>query len=378
MLNSQLSLFRVLYGICVLVAGIYCLSRPLYNWDILPYSYLVLRLDHHNPHEAYAMTYQIGKAEIPAKQFHLLTDSENLYRQRMSGNFTEFEKQTPLYVIKPLYVTLSYLAYKCGVDLFRSTLVPSFVAYLLMAFILVQWLGAYLRPPVAFAIALSVMISSPLIEAAKLATPDDLSALLLLGAFYFVLKRPSLWLSLLCMILSVFTRLDNIITCLALLGTIYASRKWYHPISLTSLLTAVILLLCSYFSVTFASYSYGWSVFYYNDFVHRLGGALHSGNGFVMRVYFQLIYQALISGVNHSYLALFLVLLAFNFVDKTSVKRWSFDQLFLCLVVAIIVIRFVLFPDISDRFYIPFYLAITAISAKHFSSGNHEQSFQTV
>jgi hypothetical protein len=137
---------------------------------------VVLHMDHHSLQQAFTLTYKLAKENIPAKDYSLLTDSANAYRYHLSTNENAFNGQLPFYVVKPLYTALVYAAYKLHVPLPQATLVPSIMAYLLTGFLLFYWLRLYLSLPVSAIVSLLLMISSPMIEVAKLSTPDCLSA----------------------------------------------------------------------------------------------------------------------------------------------------------------------------------------------------------
>src|SRR5690349_13748737 len=172
------NLLKAVYVACIVASAIYCFKRPLYNWDMLPYSALVMKMDGYDAKKAFAYAYESAKQNIPSGPYHLLTDSTNAYRYNLANNPGAFNEQLPFYVVKPLYTSLAYLAYKSGFSLPQATLVPSFISYLLICLLFFHWLSRYLPWPASFFVSLLIMISSPLIEIAKLSTPDCLSALL--------------------------------------------------------------------------------------------------------------------------------------------------------------------------------------------------------
>ncbi len=334
---------------------------------MLPYTDLILRMDHHNAQEAHYLTYDLTKKNVPSKDFQQLTDSSNVYRFKMLSDPAAFNEQLPFYVIKPLYTGLAYLFYKLGVSLPQATLIPSFVSYLLIGLLLFHWLRIYLSLPIAFVTSLLIMVSSPLIEVAKLSTPDCLSTFLLLASFYFIIENPSLWLAIVFMVLSVFARLDNIVTCLLILGIISLSRKWYKEISIKNFSLMTILFVFSYFLIGLIAHQYGWSIFFYNNFAEHLHPMYGSTEHFSVKSYFRLMYEHVMSGINHSYFAIFMALLFLNFNERVALKKLSFDKLFLLFTPVILFTRFILYPDISDRFYIAFYLIIIVLLIRNFS-----------
>jgi len=361
------NLVRICYLFCIGVAAFYCFKRPLYNWDLLPYSALILKMDGYDAKKAFTYTYEAAKENIPPGKYYLLVDSTNAYRYKLSNNDEAFNEQLPFYVVKPLYTSLAYLAYKAGFSLPRATLVPSFISYLLIGLLLFHWLSVYLRFSISFFVSLLMMISTPLIEVAKLSTPDCLSALLLLGSFYFIIEKPSLSLALVCMCLSVFARMDNIISCFLVATAIYVSKNWYRQLAFRIFLLIIILFIFCYIMVGLIAWQYGWSVVFYNDFARHLHPVYGSKKHFAIGDYFRLMYEHIMSAINRSYVAIFMALHALNFGKSFLQKKPSFDKLFVFLIPVILFIRFILYPDISDRFYIAYYLLIVVLLVKKFS-----------
>ena len=361
------SLIKAIYFICIAAAAVYCFKRPLYNWDMLPYSALILKMDGYDNKKAFAYAYESAKKSLPSAPYHLLTDSANAYRYELANNTEAFNQQLPFYVVKPLYTSLAYLAYKLGFPLSQATLVPCFISYLLLGLLFFHWLHLYVRLSVAFFVALFIMMSSPLIEVAKLSTPDCLSALLLLGAFYFTVEKPSLPFALVFMCLSVFARIDNVICCFLLTSTAYAGKQWSRQLRFKSFLLISFLFVVCYLMVGLVAWQYGWSLFFYNDFVGHLHPIYGTRSDFGIRDYFRLMYEHIMSAINRSYFAIFMALHVLNIARSFLSGKLSFDQLFALLIPTIVFVRLIFYPDISDRFYIAYYLVIVVLLVKNFS-----------
>ena len=364
-------LLKATYFFCIVAAGFYCFKRPLYNWDMLPYSALILKIDGYDAKKAFAFTYESAKQNIPPRDYHLLTDSTNAYRYNLSNDDTAFNEQLPFYVVKPLYTSLAYLAYKAGFSLPAATLVPSFISYLLICLLFFHWLNLHLRLSISFFVSLLIMVSSPLVEVAKLSTPDCLSALLLLGSFYFTIEKPSLPFLLTCLCLSVFARIDNVIACFFVMTAICLSKRWYRRITLRNFSLITILFASCYCMVGLIAWQFGWSVFFYNDFAQHLRPSYGSGSRFAFGDYARLMYEHIMSAINHSYFTIFMALHFLNISTSFSQKKPSFDKLFVVLIPVILLVRFILYPDISDRFYIAYYLVIVVLLVKNFSHFFH-------
>jgi len=360
------NLFWIAYLSILVIAAFYCFKRPLYDWDLLPYSVLILQTDHHNTDESIAIAYRSAKEKIPPKHHSLLTDSSNKYRYKLANDYASFSEQLPFYAVKPLYVSFAYLCYKLGFSLIEATILPSVISYLLLGVLLFYWLSLYLRLSVSFIVSFLVMICSPLIEVAKLSTPDSLSAFLLVSSFYFILERPSLSFSILFMLLSIFARLDNVIACVLMTSLSYFSRRWKRQMTRTTFFVIIGLFIACYVLITLKAKQYGWSVFFYNDFAAHLHPLYGSKAHFSITDYSRLMYEHLLSAINHSYFAIFMALLCLNFNGGLSLKKLPFEKLFAALIPVILLSRFILYPDISDRFYVAWYVVILILLVKNF------------
>ena len=361
------NLLKATYLVCIVAAAIYCFKRPLYNWDMMPYSVIILKLDGHDTKKAFAYTYESAKEHVPPGPYYLLTDGANAYRYKLANSVEAFSGQLPFYVVKPLYTSLCYFAYKAGFPLPLATLVPSFISYILIGLLLFHWLNLYLRLSISFFVSLLIMVSSPLIEVAKLSTPDSLSALLLLGSFYFTIEKPSLLLALAFMCLSIFARMDNVIYCFLLIATIYVSKTWERQISFKAFLLITGLFVVCYVMVGLIAWQYGWSVFFYNEFAHHLHPSGGSNGQFATGDYARLMYEHAMSAINHSYVTIFMAFHVLNIGRSFLLRKLSFNKLFILLIPAVLFIRFILYPDISDRFYIAYYLIIVVLLVKNFN-----------
>jgi len=360
------NLFWIAYLCCLAVAAFYCFKRPLYNWDLLPYSVLILQTDHHNPADAFSIAYRSAKENIPFRDYRSLTDSSNAYRYKLANDYAFFSKQLPFYAVKPLYTSFAYLCYKLGFSLIEATILPSVISYVLIGVLLFYWLSLYLRLPISFIVSFLIMISSPLIQVAKLSTPDSLSALLLVSSFYFILEKPSLSVAILFMLLAIFARLDNVIACVLMVSLIYFSKKWNGQIRRTTFLLITAFFVLCYTLITFKAKKYGWSIFFYNDFADHLHPLYGSEAHFSITDYSRLMYEHVMSAINHSYFVIFMALLFINFNSELSLMKLPFEKLFALMIAVILFIRVILYPDISDRFYVAWYLVILILLVRNF------------
>jgi hypothetical protein len=215
-------------------------------------------------------------------------------------------------------------------------------------------------------VALLLMISPPLLNTARLSSPDFLSALFVLGSFYFIIEKPSLIATLVLMVLAVLTRLDNIVTCSLLLAAVYFSKKWEVKLYLRQFIFATALLFIAYLLAAMMAKEYGWGTFFYKDFASRLHPIQEAKTEFSFSDYFRMMREHVINGLGNSFLSIFLAILALNFSKIKSLKKSSIAQVIGLTIPIIVLVRILLYPEISDRFNIAFYMVIIALTVKNF------------
>ena len=364
------SLFLLIY--CAIISGvsIYSLKEPAYNWDILPYMGVILSYEKTDIKAIHDSVYEIAKEQIPSTFYNWLIDPSSKYRNRVAQSPEAFHLQLPFYVVKPLYTGVSYLFYKAGASLLMATLWPSIISYFLIGLLWFYWLQKYWRVLFAFAGSLLIMFSAPLLSVANLSTPDALSGLLLFAATYAVIEIRSLAWTFLFLVLSIFARLDNIIPAVFFLITLAFMNKWNPKIPTRKLLLILIIILLSYFAVSYNARWFGWSLFYYPTFIKQLNSSYITNSTFVFKDYIVLAKSQVMTGLFFSSLSLFffLVLLLLWNSRVFRFSRLTIEQTFAIVFVLIIMIRFLLQPLITDRLYIPYYLSVIIFLVKKYSS----------
>jgi len=352
-----------LYFLIIMLASIYSLKHPSYNWDMLGYMALVLKIDNADIIRAHDRTYSAAKNELPPAFYNILVDSNNMYRKKMKENPVAFNDHLPFYIIKPLYVGMVYLFYKAGFSLTKSTILPSIFSFIFISAILLFWLKKYLHWFYAFVLSLLAMLSPPLLSVAKLSTPDALSGLLLFSSFYFLLEKPKIIPLVLLMIISIFARLDNIIINIAILSLATFAIRSPLKISFRKYLLAYSALIISYLIISLSVGKYGWNISFYSTFAHYLTStSFEFQETFNLKFYLHLIYSATVHGFYFSSIAfLFIMLLLLFAYPASSLYNINFDQLFALLLFLVFILRLIIYPDISDRVYIAFYLIVTIL-----------------
>jgi hypothetical protein len=356
-------LLYFLFLACLLPIAIFSFKNPANNWDMLGYMAIIIRMDGTKDiKEVHRIVYKNASDNIPQRDFQKLVDTSGP-RARFAADPHYFEKVLPIYIVKPLYTWLVYLSYKAGLNLPAATVFPSLIAYFLIGLLLFHWLNKYLKPVIAFLTALLIMTSVFMVASANLSSPDLLSAFFLFSAAYFILEKPDIRLAFLFLLLSILTRADNAITSFFIISLLSFSNKWARKITKVQYFLMVFILVGAYFVAICQVRQFGWSLFYYSQYIKHMDFNRDLDKAFTLADYFSYMYSKAITGLISSHFTFFMLLssLIIFIPFPTRPKNLSFDQLFVLLLVLTILVRFVLLPDLSDRFYIGFYLVILVL-----------------
>ena len=354
---------------CLLVIAIFSYKHPSYNWDMLAYMALVVQIEKGDVNEVHKITYDNARQNLPVSEYNKLIGGD-LRKSRME-NSSEFNRILPLYAAKPFYIWMSYAFYKAGFSLPLSTVIPSIIAYLLIGLLLFHWLNRHHQLFLAFAGSLLIMYSSVMINVANLSTPDCVSALFLLIAFYFIVERPSVLLSFLFLTGSVFVRLDNITLSFLLLTFLFFSGLWKKKIPLVQYFIMLAVLAGVYLLISGIAGGDNWDPLYFPTFIKYYHPDHQAQSSFSVSNYLSLFSDRVVMALLYSQVSIFflLVLIMVSTGLPAKLRSLTFEQLFCILLVFTIIIRFVLFPDLEDRFYIAFYVVILILFMQQYKSG---------
>lgn len=356
------------FFLCLLPVAFYRYKHPAYNFDMLGYMVLVARIDGTKDiKEVHAAVYNNVKASIPAGEYEKLTTIP-AFRKSFETNPSKFEKLLPIYIVKPLYVWSAWAFYKAGLPLVEATVMPSVLAYLLTGVFLFYWLKKYLKDIIAFICGLLIMFSVFTVTIAGLSTPDCLSALFLFLSSYFILQKQNTLRMFSFFLLSVFTRVDNILPCFFILSFLTFSTKWKR-ISKTQYLLMLGILAAAYVIITRPVREFGWDISFYSQYVKQIDFSRDFNEPIGFSTYMSLVYSKLITALVSTHFTFF-IFLALLIIGNlfVSLKKFNFDQSFVMLLLLVIFIRFLLLPDLSDRFYFGFYLIFIILLVRKLSA----------
>jgi hypothetical protein len=356
--------------VCLVPVSLLIYKKPQYNADILAYMALAVNMDHKDIQDVHRITYQSARENMPADAYQGVIHSDNGLAEKMVDSPLMLYNRLPFYVIKPVYNLSVYAAYKAGVPLPRATIIPGILAFLLTGLLLFHWLRKYLSFFYAFAASLLLMHSPFMVQTAGISSPDTLSAFALFCVFYFIAGKRNLLIASLCMLLAVFIRMDNVVTAVPVLVFLSFTGEKEKRLPRKWLLVMLAAMGVSFLIITGMAASFGWNRYFYPSFLHYMSKGFLYRESFSMLAYLELMFSRAVSGIVFSFQTVFalLVLLMVMTAGKFRLRSLAYEQKFALLLTGITLMRFLVFPDISDRFYTAFYLCIAVLFTRQFAS----------
>jgi hypothetical protein len=243
-------------------------SRPLYNWDMIPYVAIALLDVGHSADSLRQKTYEIMERGSPIGAHEFLfggseykKDTYNRgadFRYMVAHDSKTFADILPFYTVKPVYPALMSLLVRAGVNPVTATMIISGASYAAICLLLYVWISRWLNPAISLLVTALLSLNPVLIPLAQLATPDSLSVFILLfGTFLAIeLRYPATAITV--FVLSILIRPENIIYVFIFSVYLLSTGR----LVLIKTLVASALAFAIYFVQTRLSHSYGWIVFF--------------------------------------------------------------------------------------------------------------------
>lgn len=353
------SITPTLFYLCLLLGvSILSLKKPSYNWDMLAYTAVILQYDAQTK-DVHQLVYQLASRQLPADTYDLLAGTSNPERKNWKDNTAAFQQKLPVYVIKPLYTVMAYGFYKLGVPIFKATMVPSVIAYIITGILLLIWLNKYLKPVPSTITCSIIMLLPPVLEAAKLSTPDFLAGMLLFYGIYFLVEKASATGFFIFGILAVLSRIDFILPLLILLLALTFLAK---ELSVRKLITFMGIAVVIYLLIANNASGYGWNILYFPSFFGTLNPKHEVRSTFVMHDYWELLKAQVMTALYHSHFVWLLLIAMLTLLQcRLYELKNNIAILIIISLLFAIVARFLLQPVVADRFYIGYYLLFVTL-----------------
>ena len=318
------------YGVFLLLLVVALSRLPGHNGDMTYYIACTIEAEQHDRTNSFEKAKQVLDREMSPAEATMQKDRTGIPAPGVM-NF---------YRIKPFYIACIRFFHWLGFGYLTSTILPSLIAYFFIGIICFRWAGSLFAPWPAALLSLLLMLMYPTLILSRLSTPDALSNSCTLLILYLLYVKARPWLIIALILGSVFIRLDSLVNAAVfLLAMTYGPGKRIGWI--TCICAGLAALAIAFFINSWLVTDFWW--FRQITYIQSL-----TGYGHQVLVYFLSISQSALM-----YLILLVMLnywiRGFAWTDPTSQ--------YLLLLLAVLVVRFMLFPALEDRFFSAFYIA---------------------
>jgi hypothetical protein len=335
-------MMAIRYFVVLMLSVLVCCRgafTPLYNWDLIPYSALVLEKEGFSGEALHRTTYNALQKELPVQVYEQLTTGA--YPAAIAHDTGSFRDMLVFYRQRVAYVGLISLLVQLGFPVvLSSVLVSSFLAGLLV--LLIGWYMIRERLPIWF---LPLLVSlTGLTEIARLSTPDAMATSLVL-LLVLTAERRLVWAGVLSFLLPL-VRLDF----------------WLFPILLSFFLWlgglrsgAMVVAVCSTLSFLLVQWripGYGLAITFQHTFNGPFTAPGTLANTLTWDVWKQRFLHALGDAVNHAHAVIY-ALGFYQFIRQSPEERKTLHgRLFVWLPLLFVAVHFLLFPTYLTRFFV--------------------------
>lgn len=339
-------------ALCALVS-----VQPDFNFDCVLYAAAARQFLGENPHDVHLQTYRDLERVAPQDARYAIARGSE-YRTTLSTDVAALRIQLPFYENKPLYVAIVAALVAAGANSIKATFWVSAVAYGAFAAALLISIRRISTRNVASAVVLCLLLSPQFTEIGRLATPDSLAAALSFAGVACVVLWSHQALAIVFLIAAVLARPDSIFFCLTPLTWQYATGRATQAAVVRSAGVSFACLIAAY-----RPGSYSYAAIMTHTFKRRI---LTVGDLSTANVTTSDYLSILARGFGQNFILHPSVVLPFCIISLLAVLRSSkkhHDELVLLMIIwGSIVLHFLVFPMLADRFFVAQYAFTTLIS----------------
>ena len=240
----------------------------MYNRDVIGYVAAAYSWLEDDPQTVHERTYTDVERNTTDKVHAVLigqtpTATADWYR-RLAADPQALMQQLPFYQVRPAYLALLLLLGWGG--LVTASLLLSKVAFLLMGLLVHRWLSCYADAWVAALLTVLLMTLESISRVACTASPDGLSALVVLAVCYLFVEKRMPRAAMAMAALSILTNPGNLLLSVLLCACIMHQRL----IPRVHVLFGLLAGLGVWLAVQHWSGAYGWSTLFYHNVIGLL------------------------------------------------------------------------------------------------------------
>lgn len=265
------------------------------------------------------------------------------YQRELHDNPRLVYAQIPFYSIRALYILTAQSLYFAGLSPLRALGLISALGYLACGLLLMRWTQEYL-------LSLLAMLAPAMLYIGRSLTPDAMTSVLILSAFYAYHRK---MVGLACSLLTVcvWVRTDTVI----LLAFFLLALTVLHQIKLRYAAALLSLGVASVLFLNHFSGNYGYAVLFVNSFVHHVANPGEIQAHVTLPMYIHQLTACLRGMFAGSTLAIFIGLGVFAW-------RRTENRVALMVIAATLAAKIALYPIDDERYFTPLYLVVTALA----------------
>jgi hypothetical protein len=358
--NRQSWLAHIFFALFISMTIAIGWAHPLYSWDLLDYIGTALSFGSNNITAIHQQSYAAAVKYLPTKEFEDFTtkstdESNAEYRADLTQNAEHFAEQFPYMRVKPLYVFTLYALIKAGIDPVHADVLISCISCAFLSLLILKWLRNYLKTGLAEIIASTLLLLAGILEFAGVTTPDALSALIVVTAFYTIAMKKSSWLTIVLLFAAMLVRADN--APLIFFYLFYAKFIAEKKISWEGAISAGLITIAAFFGVEKWAGFYGWHVHFYHSFVHRLVDPAHFTGSVSFSQYFTALFMSfrMKPPCNMNWFFIAIAIAGILLAKPGSLQKNVLLHL-TCICGIAFVVHCIAFPEPGPRFFFGYYL----------------------
>lgn len=359
---------------CAIALAMFVRATPEWNFDVVCYDGAARIWLGETPSQAHVNVYRELASTAPSAEAHAIT-SLSEYRETVAASVEAFMVQLPIAAVKPLYVLLVAAVVKFGGNGIAAPFQISAVAYGGFAALVLFSLMRVTSFWPAMIIGLALLLSPPSLEIGRLPTPDALSTCIVFAGLYALVFAGWPRVGAALLLLSIAARLNNLILCLAVASWWWwKDRSTLRPAFFAGALSTVVYLILNRLTG-----AYSWGVVFTHAYIRRLTDVASVRSDVTWSRYVDTLLPGL-AGANVLYpsvISLFAVVSALGFLAVRNGRNRAADSSAASLLVFLwsaVIVHFVVFPMLADRFFMSDYACITVLIVSLVNSRSHSHA----
>jgi len=349
------TLNNVLITLLILALATVYSTKLKSSWDNILYTGAVLKMDGHDQNDAHSKVYETLKEANTEKQFYYLSgEYGSEYRTTVYKDPKSLSELMPGFEVKYLFVCASYLVYKMGAPLHKSTSLVSIIFFVLCLLLFHFSISSSWRfgalPLILLVLAMATAPATS--NLARLSSPDMMSVFFLfLAAVLFLKKYNTLWVYL-ALGLSILVRPENVIfAAVFALINLFSNRD---AATFRSTGVGLGMVGLSYAVTQLVSAKVKWSVLFYHTFISKLNYPISDPQHIDLMGYLKTLLQRVDSFVFPALVFILLTMLLFRLSNSKEIRGKS--QVLVASIGLSSLFRFLLFPLWEIRFFFAYLL----------------------